>query len=379
MPLRARYRRAAPAVGLAALIAVFASAFVGIRFAGRAYPPGALALLRFGVASVVLAGALLARRGRLPLPAFRDVPGLAASGLFGITLYHLAINAGERSVSAGVVSLFVNTTPIFAALLAMAALRERPRPRTMAGIAVGFAGVAVVSLGGSGGLAFGRDALLVLGAALASAIYYVIEKPYLARYPALDVTAWGFWSGTSLLLPFGGQLATTIGEAPASATLAVLYLGVFPAAIGYVGWSVVLSRMEVARATTLLYLIPPVAALLGWVLLGEGLGVAAAIGGAVTIAGVALVNPRRRAPESPAASPVRAAMGERERAGHVSQRVGRLVPPAAANCALGERLIATPATCRVHAPAVDGHERRGAIRRRVQAPPDPLAAFLATP
>jgi drug/metabolite transporter (DMT)-like permease len=292
MVARGRNRPIASAVGLAALIAVFASAFVGIRYAGRAYPPGALALLRFGVASVVLAGALLARHRRLPLPALRDVPGLAASGLFGIALYHLAINAGERSVSAAVASLFVNTTPIFAALLAMAALRERPRPRTLAGIAVGFAGVAVVSLGESGSLAFGRGALLVLGAELASAIYYVIEKPFLARYPALDVTAWGFWSGTALLLPFGGQLAATIAVAPTSATLSVLYLGLFPAALGYVGWSVVLSRMEVARATTLLYLIPPVAALLGWAILGEGLGIAAAIGGAVTIAGVALVNPR---------------------------------------------------------------------------------------
>lgn len=291
---RPRLSRLAAIVGLAALVAVFASAFVGIRFAVRAYPPGALALLRFGVASLLLAAALLVRRGRLPFPAPRDVPGLAASGLFGITLYHLALNAGERSVSAAAASLYVNTTPIFAALLATATLRERLRPRALAGIAVGFAGVAIVSLGEPGGLALGGGALLVLGAALCSAIYYVIEKPYLARYPALDVTAWGFWAGTALLLPFGGQLAGALREAPAPATLAVLYLGAFPAALGYVGWSFVLSRMDVSKATPLLYLIPPVAALGGWGLLGEGPGFMAALGGAVTIAGVALVHPRRR-------------------------------------------------------------------------------------
>jgi drug/metabolite transporter (DMT)-like permease len=294
----ARAPRFSALLGIAALIAVFASAFVGIRFAVRAYPPGALALLRFGVASVLLAGALLVRRGSLPLPALRDAPGLAASGLFGVTLYHFALNAGERTVTAAVASLFVNTTPIFAALLATALLRERPRPRVVAGIAIGFAGVALVSLGESGGLAFDRGAAFVLAAALASAIYYVIEKPYLSRYPALDVTAWGFWAGTLLLLPFGGQLAGAVRAAPPSATLAVLYLGAFPAAIGYVGWSMVLARMEVARATTLLYLIPPVAALLGWGLLGEALGPLAALGGAVTIAGVALVNARRRVASS---------------------------------------------------------------------------------
>src|SRR3546814_1044671 len=54
-----------------------------------------------------------------------------------------------------------------------------------------------------------------------------------SRYSALDVTAWGFWSGTALLLPFAGQLAQALGEAPVSATVAVLYLGLFPAALGY--------------------------------------------------------------------------------------------------------------------------------------------------
>ncbi|HEY7472271.1 MAG TPA: DMT family transporter [Gemmatimonadota bacterium] len=357
--------RAAAAVGLAALLVVFASAFVGIRFAGRAYPPGALALLRFGVASIALAGILLARRRRIPLPATRDLPGLAASGLFGVTLYHLALNAGERTVNAALASLLINTTPIFAALLASAALRERPRPRTLAGIAIGFAGVAVVSLGGPGGHALDRGALLVLGAALASAIYYVIEKPYLARYPALDVTAWGFWWGTALLLPFAGQLAGALGAAPTSATLAVVYLGLFPAALGYVGWSVVLSRMEVARATTLLYLIPPVAALLGWALLGEGLGLAAALGGAITIAGVALV------------SAVGTAVPERDRARHVAQRPFRLVPPAAADRALGERALAACAAGRVQAPAVHGHDHGLGFGRGVETPSGPFAAVLA--
>ena len=70
--MAARLPRFAALLGIAALIAIFASAFVGIRFAVREYPPGALALLRFGVASVLLAGVLLARRKRLPRPALRD-------------------------------------------------------------------------------------------------------------------------------------------------------------------------------------------------------------------------------------------------------------------------------------------------------------------
>lgn len=286
--------------GVLGLLTVFAGAFVAIRYAARDYPPGAMALMRFGIASMVLAGCLAIRRGRIPWPAWRDVPGLAASGLFGVTLYHLALNAGERSVSAAGASLLVNTTPIFAAALAMLALREAPRPRALAGMAIGFAGAAMVSLGESSAeLTFDPGALLVVGAGFSAALYYVIEKPYLERYPPLEVTAWGFWAGTALLLPFAGQLAGAVRSAPLSATLAVAWLGVFPAAIGYVAWSHVLARMDVSRAAALLYLIPPLAAVLGWSILGEPVGAGTAIGGVVAIAGVALVNAGR--PTAPAA------------------------------------------------------------------------------
>lgn len=305
-------------VGILLLLAVFAGAFVGIRYAAPAYPPGALALLRFGIASAVLAAYQLARRGRLSRPAIRDVPGLAATGLFGVTLYHLALNAGERTVSAASASLLVNTTPIFAALLAMAALRERPCPRSLVGIGIGFVGAAIVSLGEApGGIGLDPGALLVVAAGLAAALYYVLEKPYLARYRPLDVTAWGFWAGTVLLLPFAGELAAAARAAPLPATLAVAWLGVFPAAIGYVAWSHVLARMEVSKAAALLYLIPPLAALEGWALLGEPVGAATALGGGVTIAGVALVSgaPRRRA-----------ASGEVDVGDGEPELVARLVP-----------------------------------------------------
>ena len=97
---------------------LWASAFVGIRVAVEHYSPGALALVRFLVASALLGGYLVvSRRGASLVQANRaDWLGFATLGLTGVFIYHLALNAGERTVSAGAASLLVNTTPVFTVL-----------------------------------------------------------------------------------------------------------------------------------------------------------------------------------------------------------------------------------------------------------------------
>ena len=67
-------------------------------------------------------------------------------------------------------------------------------------------------------------------------------------------------------------------------------LGVFPAAIGYAAWTYALGRFGAARAANFLYLVPPVAALVGFVALGESLSALTLVGGAIAILGVVIVN-----------------------------------------------------------------------------------------
>ncbi len=86
---------------LAALgITVFfwASAFAGIRVGLESYSPGHVALLRFLVASAALALYAVARRMRLP--ELRDLPAVVLSGFLAFTVYHVALNYGESTVSA---------------------------------------------------------------------------------------------------------------------------------------------------------------------------------------------------------------------------------------------------------------------------------------
>lgn len=136
-------------------------------------------------------------------------------------------------------------------------------------------------------------ALLVLAAAISSAIYSVGQKPYLRRYGALQFTTYAVWFGTLFLLWFLPGLVQEMSTAVPVATWAIIYMGIFPGAIGYVSWFYVLSRLPASQAGSFLYLIPATAIFIAWLWLGEIPGAAAWIGGALILAGVLLVNIRR--------------------------------------------------------------------------------------
>jgi len=283
-------------LALAATLALWASAFAGIRAGLHAYSPGQLAVLRFIVASTTLA--IYAGIAHFHRPELRDIPGLILSGIIGISFYNLALNYGETRVSAGAASLLIASTPIWTAVLAGFILNERLLARRWAGVFVSFAGVALIASGEGEGIHLSPQALIILAAAVTSAIYMIQQKQFLGRYSALEFTAYSIWSGTVFMLPFGGGLLHAVRVAPVGATLAIVYLGIFPGALAYVGWAYVLSHGPAGRVTTLLYLIPVLAIAIAWAWLGEVPRVLSLVGGGIALAGVALVNLSVRSPRS---------------------------------------------------------------------------------
>ena len=275
-------------LALAVTLLLWASAFAGIRAGLRAYSPAHLAVLRFLVASAVLA--IYAAVAHFRPPQARDIPGLILTGAIGIAFYNLALNYGETRVSAGAASLLIASTPIFTALLATIALHERLTLRGWCGVFLSFAGVALIASAEGEGIRLSSQALVILAAAVTSATYMVLQKHFLGRYSALEFTAYSIWSGTLLMLPFGGGLFSAVRTAAVNGTAAVIYLGIFPGALAYVAWAYVMSHGPAGRTTSLLYLIPVLAIGIAWVWLGEMPHLLSLLGGGIALAGVVMVH-----------------------------------------------------------------------------------------
>ncbi|MFJ9643889.1 DMT family transporter [Streptomyces sp. NPDC004244] len=282
-------------------VVLWASAFVSIRSAGAAYSPGALALGRLLAGSLALGTVLLVRREGMPPRA--AWPGIAVSGLLWFGVYMVVLNWGEQEVDAGTAAMVVNIGPILIALLGAKVLGEALPPRLLAGMGVSFAGAVAVGLSMSGeGHASVLGVALCLLAAIAYAGGVVAQKPALAHGSALQVTTFGCLVGTVACLPFAGQLVAEVGRAPLSATLNMVYLGVFPTALAFTTWAYALARTTAGRMGATTYAVPALVVLMAWTFLGELPGPLTLGGGALCLAGVAISRSRPRALAEPPAA-----------------------------------------------------------------------------
>jgi drug/metabolite transporter (DMT)-like permease len=275
-------------VSTAVTILLWGSAFAGIRVGLQSFSPTHLALLRFLSASLALA--VFAGVTRMRLPEWRDLPVIFILGLLGFAFYNIALNTGERSIASGPAALLIQTVPIWTVLLATIFLTERLNALGWVGIGIGFSGALVIALGKGQGLTMGWSAGLIVLAAISASAYNVIQKRMMSRYRPVEITTYAIWAATLLLLPFSSGLLGAVRAAPAAGTLAVVYLGVGPAAVAYATWAVVLSRLPAGRAASFLYAVPIVAFLIGWVWLRETITPADVIGGLLALGGVGVVN-----------------------------------------------------------------------------------------
>jgi drug/metabolite transporter (DMT)-like permease len=287
-----------PLVAVAVTLVLWSSAFVAIRHLGHTFSPGALSLGRLLVGSLAL-GVVLAVRG-WRMPTRREWPGLVAIGLLWFGLYNVALNAGELRVDAGTAALLIQLSPVLVAVLAAVFLKEKATPALGVGLLVAFGGVVLIATSTSD--AGNRDpfgVVLCLISAAAYAVSLILQKPLVARLPAIEITWIACTVGAIACLPFAGDLVSDARASSAADLGWVVFLGVFPTAIAFSTYAFALSHMSAGNLAVTTYLVPPITVLLSWVLLSETPPVMAYVGGVLALVGVSLARrkPRVRVPE----------------------------------------------------------------------------------
>ena len=292
-----------PLTAVACTLVLWASAFVAVRHLAHDFTPGALSLGRLLVGSVCLAAVALPRG--LPRPTRRELVVLVVIGVLWFGVYNVALNAGEQMVDAGTAAMLIQVAPVLIALLAALFLHEPFTATLAAGLALAFAGVALIALSTSPG----EDSqvtgvLLCLLSAVVYAVSLVLQKPLVGRLKAVHVTWVACTVGAVSCLPFAGDLVREVQAAPASSDWWLVYLGVFPTAIAFTTYAFALSRMSAGNLGVTTYLVPPITIVLGLVFLGEAPPTLAYAGGVLALVGVAVARrkPRPRTAEDSGAS-----------------------------------------------------------------------------
>lgn len=273
-------------------IMLWSTAFPSIR-AGLlgGYTPSHLALLRFIVASLVFIIYACLPQVKFQLPKKQHLLQIALLGLTGFSIYHLALAYGQQTVTAGVASFIIGSTPIFTALIAHFILHEKLRAMSWVGLIIGLTGIGMVSLGTSEeGFSVDTGIFFILIAAIATSIFFVFQKPLFKHYKPFELVAYFTWIGTIPFFLFLPGFINTVQQATIEATLATIALGIFPGAIAYALWSLALSLGNANTVSTMLYVQPVFVIIISWFWLKEWPSNLSLMGGIIAILSVCFIN-----------------------------------------------------------------------------------------
>ncbi|WP_458189808.1 DMT family transporter [Haladaptatus sp. NG-WS-4] len=284
-------------VALFSLLAtIWGSSFVAIETGLRAFPPVLFAALRYDVASVVLLLVVAALGLRWDdfqwRPTTRtDWAHVSVGGVFIFGLYLALVFTGQQYVTSGVAAVVLSLKPVVTPLFALSLLpNERFDRLEVAGVLLALVGVVVVANPTSlGGTALGVGLLFV--AALVFALASVLTQRIRTTIPTLTQQAWMMAVGALFLHATSAAIRgwPTVSFSPlALASLA--YLAFVVSLAGYFIYFDLLERLGASEVNLVNYVVPVVATLFGWLLLGEPITDTTVLGFLVILAGFVLLK-----------------------------------------------------------------------------------------
>lgn len=284
--------------------AMWAGSYVAMKVAGEAMPVGAVVVYRYGLAS--FAYLFLIPLVGLPKLAKRDWALVAFLGVINFALTPTLQVESLRWTRAADVSLLIGLEPMLTVILAGLILREKVNPRIAVAMALGLAGVWILSNPTTGGdeAASNRSwgNMLFLGSLLCEATVTISGGRLAKLYPPLPTIAAMKAFGLLAALLFYGPVVAETSPASfgAEAWTSLVYLALLPSLFAYSAWYWAIARTPVNQIAPTLYAQPFVGAFLGWLLLSETLGPRTWAGGALILGALAWTQAMSRKTANPA-------------------------------------------------------------------------------
>lgn len=275
-------------------VVFWSSAYVGIRIGITSFSAGALGLFRYFIAAVIMGVVyyFLPNKNRIKL---KDGLLIFLTGAVGIGLYNVSLNEGETTVIAAVAGFLISMIPVVTVVVARFFLNEYLSGLAWFGIAVSVSGVLIISLfQHTGHFSFTLGVLYIIVATFCGGFYSLMQKHLLKRYGPVELVCLSIISGAIAQIVFLPELIHELPVASMRSIGAVIYLGIFPAAIAYLSFSIALKHLPIVRVTPMLFAMPFLTLLLGWLVLGETLNMWGFIGGIITLIGPIVVQLSRK-------------------------------------------------------------------------------------
>ncbi|MHB8469240.1 MAG: EamA family transporter [Gaiellaceae bacterium] len=287
-------------VALATVYTIWGSTYLGIELAGETIPPMFAVGTRFVAAGLLMSAFTAWRRGP---GVFRVTRAELGSAVLVGSLLPTAnglLFIAERHVPTGLSALIIGSVPLWVVLL-RTITGDRPPAVALAGVAVGFCGLALL-VRPSGGAPLWAMLLVVCSALMWATGSFLASRLPLPR-DSFAATSLEMLAGGLILLPIG--LATTtphVSQFSGSSIFGWFYLVTFGSIVGYTAYVWLLDNAPLGTVATYAYVNPVVAIALGALVLHESLTWTIVAGAALVLACVAIVVRR----ESPRAAPVEA-------------------------------------------------------------------------
>ncbi len=301
-------RRPAVWAALAAVYLIWGSTYLGIELAMRTMPPLLMLSLRFLVAGSLLW--LLVGRGQRP--TFRQWRAAIVVGGALLLFGNGGVAIAQQTIDTGTVALIVGSVPLWLALLDRVFLGQRLAPAAVAGLVVGFGGVALLA-GGAGGGSLGGAIFVLVGSLAWAAGSLYARRADLPERPLAGASLQMLAGG--VLLGLGGLVRGEAGDVDVAAIsgesiAALAYLVLIGSLVGFSAYVGLLRNAPTSLVGTYAYVNPVVAVALGTLVLGEPLGARVLVGGGAILAAVILIVSARPlaapAPRARAVAPTRA-------------------------------------------------------------------------